>query len=279
MSQILTPVFWQTLYQEALQGAAARGMKILVIILVYWVARQVLFRVIDLSLSRVALGRARPSEAEAERVNRLRTMQGLVKSIVAYLLTFVLAVMVLDALGVNVNGIIATAGIGGIAIGIGANKLTRDMLSGFFLIIEDQFAVGDYVTIGTASGVVEEMSMRVTRLRDDQGRIWMLSNGDISTVINHSRTQVESYVDVGIASSADLQRAAEAINQTGEELLREEGSLLKGAPRVLGVSALDAAKIVLRVEVLADPQNLPAAQMRVREAVHLRLRQEGIPPG
>jgi small conductance mechanosensitive channel len=279
MSWILTPAFWQTLYQDALQGAAARGMKILVIVLVYWMARQLLFRVIDLSLSRVALGRARPAEAEEERVNRLRTLQGLVKSIVAYLLTFVLAVMVLDALGVNVSGIIATAGIGGIAIGIGANKLTRDMLSGFFLIIEDQFAVGDYVTIGTASGVVEEMSMRVTRLRDDQGRIWMLSNGDISTVINHSRTQVESYVDVGIASSADLQRAAEAINQTGEELLREEGSLLKGAPRVLGVSAFDAAKIVLRVEVLADPQNLPAAQMRVREAVHLRLRQEGIPPG
>lgn len=279
MSRILTPAFWQTLYQDALQGAAARGMKILVIVLVYWMARQLLFRVIDLSLSRVALGRARPAEAEEERVNRLRTLQGLVKSIVAYLLTFVLAVMVLDALGVNVSGIIATAGIGGSAIGIGANKLTRDMLSGFFLIIEDQFAVGDYVTIGTASGVVEEMSMRVTRLRDDQGRIWMLSNGDISTVINHSRTQVESYVDVGIASSADLQRAAEAINQTGEELLREEGSLLKDAPRVLGVSAFDAAKIVLRVEVLADPQNLPAAQMRVREAVHLRLRQEGIPPG
>lgn len=279
MSQILTPAFWQTLYQDALQGAAARGMKILIIVLVYWMARQVLFRVIDLSLSRATLGRARPSEAEEERVNRLRTLQGLVKSIVAYLLTFVLAVMVLDALGVNVSGIIATAGIGGIAIGIGANKLTRDMLSGFFLIVEDQFAVGDYVTIGAASGVVEEMSMRVTRLRDDQGRIWILSNGDISTVINHSRTQVESYVEVGIASSADLHRAAEAINQTGEELLRAESSLLKSAPRALGVSAFDAAKITLRVEVLADPQNLLLAQMRVREAVHLRLRQEGIPPG
>ena len=279
MSRILTPAFWQTLYQEALQGAATRGVKILIIILLYWVARQVLFRVIDLSLSRVAMRRARPAEAEAERVNRLRTMQGLVRSIVAYLLIFVLVVMILDALGVNVTGIIATAGVGGIAIGIGANKLTRDMISGFFLIIEDQFAVGDYVTIGAASGVVEEISMRVTRLRDDQGRIWTLSNGDISTVINHSRTQVEGYVDVGIASSADMQRAVEAINQMGQELLREESALLKGAPRVLGVPGFDAAKITLRVEVLADPKNLPSAQMRVREAVHLRLRQEGIPPG
>jgi small conductance mechanosensitive channel len=187
--------------------------------------------------------------------------------------------MILDALGVNVTGIIATAGVGGIAIGIGANKLTRDMISGFFLIIEDQFAVGDYVTIGVASGVVEEISMRVTRLRDDQGRIWTLSNGDISVVINHSRAQVESYIDVGIAASADVNGAVVIINSQGEELQRAESDLLKGAPRVMGISAFDSAKITLRVEVLAEPQSLQEAQMRVREAIYKRLRQEGISIG
>src|SRR5207244_3586993 len=97
----------------------------------------------------------------------------------------------------------------------------KDVISGFFLIVEDQFAVGDFVTIGPAIGTVEEIGMRITRLRDESGRLWILSNGDISIVTNHSRAPVESFVEIGIATMADVKKAAQVLNKAGEALFRD----------------------------------------------------------
>lgn len=266
--------FWQE--HPFLETLVSRGAKIVVILVGYWIVRQVLHRAIDLSLARLT-ARQESAARSADYTNRLRTLQGLVKSITGYVLVFILLVMLLQTVDLNVTGLLTTAGIGGLAVGFGAQKLVRDMISGFIIIMEDQFAVGDYVTIGTATGVVEELGMRTTRLRDDQGRLWILSNGDISIVMNHSRAPVESFIEVGIAPGADVDRAIRAIDAAGAALYQEEGHRLLAAPKALGTSAFDAARTTIRVAVAADPRALTTEQLRVREAIRKRLQQEEIP--
>lgn len=278
MTHFFTREFWQSLWQERdLHAIVNTGIKVLWILLLYWLANKLLHRIIDGALQRLVKRSARTQHAETQ-ANRLRTLQSLVQSIASYVLLFVLVITLLQTFSVNVTGLITTAGIGGLAIGFGAQKLMRDVITGFFLIMEDQFSVGDYVTIGAATGVVEEIGMRTTRVRDDQGRLWILSNGDISTVTNHSRAPIQAFIEIGVASTADIARAQEAINVVGEALYAEAGHGLLSPPKVLGVSAFDGTKTTLRVAVVAEPRALGEEQLRVREAIRQRFTQEGIMP-
>lgn len=294
MNRYLNVQFWQDFWQDALTTGASRGIRILIILLIYGVARQALYRLIDAALARLVARQQQQEKRESrdtnapsketqlqyeERANRLRTLQGLVKSLVGYVLFFVLILMLLQAISVDVTGLITTAGIGGVAIGFGAQKLVKDIISGFFIIVEDQYAVGDFVTIGTATGEVVEIGMRVTRLRDEQGRLWIISNGDVSVVTNHSRAPIEAFVEIGLAVGADVAKAQAIIEAVGKELKQTEGSHLLSAPKSLGVAGFDAAKTTLRVAVIADPRYLTAEQLRVREAIRERLVTESIPVG
>jgi len=272
----LTADFWLDFYRGVFSAVTTRGLLILVILVGYAAARAVLYRIIDAALARLLARQARAATGE-ERASRLRTLQGLAKSVVGYVLLFVLVIMLLDAVGANVAGLLTTAGVGGLAVGFGAQKLVKDVISGFFLIVEDQFVVGDYVTIGAATGVVEELGMRITRIRDDQGRLWVLANGDISTVTNHSRAPVQAFVDVGIAPSADVERARLLIDEAARDLHAGEPGALTAAPRVTGIAGWDAARVTLRVAVSAVPPHLAEEQIRVRSAIHQRLSAEGIP--
>lgn len=273
--------FWVALWHDAMQSAPGMVLRLAAIGAFFLVVRRLLFRITDLSIERLISRQARISGQDYS--SRLLTLQSLVRSVVGYALLFVFIVMVLQALTVNVTGILTTAGVGGIAIGLGAQRIVRDTLAGFFLIVEDQYAVGEYVTIGgaasvsagAASGVVQEIGMRITRLVDDQGRLWTIPNGDIVSVVNHSRRIVRSSVDVVVAADRDIPALREAIDAEGARLYAEEPGFLKSAPRTLGVSAFDTAQATLRVEVTADPERLGEEQLRVREALLLRVRALG----
>lgn len=276
MTRFLSAATWHSFWQHTLEVFAARGLLILVLLIAYMLARMAVNRVIDAALARLLEREHRHGDHE-DRANRLRTLQGLTKSIAGYVLLFVLIIMLLDAVGANVAGIITTAGVGGIALGFGAQKLVKDVISGFFLIMEDQFAVGDYVTIGGATGVVEDLGMRITRVRDDSGRLWILANGDISVVTNHSRAPVESSVEIGLAPAADVAKAQELISEACESLHAESPGDLHAAPKVKGVSGWDSTHVLVRVGITTAPRHLAAEQLRVREAIHRKLVEAGIP--
>lgn len=276
MTHILTLDFWRTFWLHALETITSRGLVIVACLLGYVIARSLTNRLIDVSVARF-VSRSPAARDNEERRNRLRTLQGVVRSVAAYLLLFVLMVMLLDALGANVAGLITTAGVSGIAIGLGAQKLVKDVISGFFVIVEDQFAVGDYVTIGTASGVVVELGMRSTKLRDDSGRLWIVSNGDIATVTNHSRAPVASSIEIGLAPTADARKAEELIAAVCAELFAAEPGRLQSAPRVAGVSGWDQFHTLIRVTLACDPTSLAAEQLRLRTAIHTKLAEAAIP--
>ncbi len=246
------------------------------VILLYALLRVVLRRLIDaLAVPIVAQGEKHVDGASAPR---LKTLAGLLNSIVAYTLTFVFGVMLLRVFHVDPLPLLTTASVAGLAVGFGAQKLVKDVISGFFILLENQYAVGEYVTINSITGTVEQIGMRLTKIRDDAGRLYILSNGDISLVCNQSRGAVAAFVEVGVAAGTDIGKATEVIDAAGQQLAKEQPEWgFAEPPRVQGLGAMDAARLTLRV---ACPVTVPArwndAQTALRGFIHQKLTEAGI---
>ncbi len=241
------------------------------IILIYLVLRFVLRRLVDRVLWPVVKqGEKRVDPAQAARI---KTLAGLVNSTVSYILSFVFGIMLLRALRLDPIPLLTTASVAGLAVGFGAQKLVKDMISGFFILLENQYGVGDYVTIGAVTGTVEEVGLRTTRIRDDAGKLYILSNGDITQVCNQSRGAVAAFIEIGIAAASDVTKATGIINQAGEELAQERKDLeFAQPPTVQGLGAMDAAKLTLRVSCpVTAPAKLTEAQIALRGLAHQRL--------
>ncbi len=264
--RLFTADFWLAFWRRATENALQSLLQVAAILLAYFLLRIVINRLIDGVLARV-MAREKQLGLTPERAGRLQTIQSLCKSTVAYVLFFVFGVTLLKAVGFDIMPFITTASVIGLAVGFGAQKLVKDVISGFFLIVDDLFIVGETVTIGGVTGRVQEMGMRVTRLIDPTGKLVILSNGDIGTITNLSRYPVEEFVEIAIGAAADLNKAVEVINEAGAALFSDEGHKLKAPPRVLGLAALTAASVTVRVSVVVDPRELPIEQMRLRAAL------------
>ena len=241
------------------------------IVLLYLVLRFVLRRLVD----RVLWPAVREGEKKVDpaQASRIKTLASLVNSSISYILSFVFGIMLLRALRLDPIPLLTTASVAGLAVGFGAQKLVKDMISGFFILLENQYGVGDYVTIGAVTGTVEEVGLRTTRVRDDAGKLYILSNGDISQVCNQSRGAVASFVEIGIAAAADMGKATAIINKAGEEIAQGQPDLdFAEPPSVQGLGAMDAAKLTLRVSCpVTAPAKLTQAQIALRGLAHQRL--------
>lgn len=241
----------------ALVSAAGHLVKIGVI---YLFARIVGRRIIDRIGNSIAL-----KEPE-ERRPRVRTLQTLLKSILDYVLWFVVGVMLLSAFNVDPKPVLASAGVIGLAVGFGAQRLVRDVISGFFILLENQYSVGDYVTIGAVNGIVLEVGMRMTRIRSDDGKLYLVSNGDVTIVCNHSREPISTFIDLTVANGQDLDRIISLLNQLGIEYASDKAALCEPF-KYTGISAVNAAGVTLRMTGKATPPSVEGVQLGFREAV------------
>ncbi|MGB4337359.1 MAG: mechanosensitive ion channel family protein [Bacillota bacterium] len=183
---------------------------------------------------------------------KLGTLRSLTKSIIRYALYFVGGLMILSELGVDTASLVAGAGIVGVALGFGAQNLVRDVLSGFFVLFEDQYAVGDYVTIAGISGIVEEMGLRITKLRDFAGEVHIIPNGVIDRVTNYRGQSMRVMFDVVVPYSANPSQTIKVLQRGYDERASEIENIVEG-PRVLGVQDLGTAGMALRVWAKAVP--------------------------
>jgi small conductance mechanosensitive channel len=216
--------------------------------------------------------------AATRRVQRAKTMGDLLKSVITGVLVAIFGTMILSQIGVNIAPIIASAGILGIALGFGAQSLVRDFLSGVFMIVEDQFGVGDIVDVGAAAGTVEAVSLRVTRLRDLDGTVWYVPNGEILRVGNKSQNWSRAVVDVGVGYDEDLARAKRVLSEVATDLWEDEDyrSVIIEAPEVTGVEALTPDSVTLRVLVKTQPMEQWAIARELRQRIKARFDHEGI---
>ncbi len=240
------------------------------IVLLYLLLRFVLRKIVDKIVLPIL---ARPAEAvDTESAARLKTLAGLLNSILGYTLTFVLGIMLLRAFHLDPVPLLTTASVAGLAVGFGAQKLVKDVISGFFILLENQYAVGDYVSVNTVTGTVEQVGMRITQVRDDAGRLYTLANGDINQVCNQSRGAVAVFLDVGIAPSSDVTRATQIINDAGREIVKSQPDLgFDTPPAVQGLGAMDGARLTLRVSC---PVNAPAKLTQAQDALRALIRQK-----
>ena len=206
---------------------------------------------------------------------RQNTVLKLLENVIAYVVYFAAILAVLSAFSINVAGLIAGAGVLGLAVGFGAQNLVRDVITGFFIIFEDQFSVGDYVQIGASQGTVEEIGLRTTKLQGMNGEIHIFPNGTIVEVINYSVNNSIAIVDVSMAYEADIPKAEELIREflVG---LPEKYELLEKEPELLGVQNLAASEVVMRITAETKPMQHFAAARIIRRDLKIFMDEHGI---
>ncbi len=210
------------------------------------------------------------------KANKLKTMEALAKSLLRYLVYFIGAIAVLSELGIRTESLLASAGIVGLAVSFGAQSLVRDVLTGTFILIEDQFSVGDYIETAGLAGYVDEIGLRVTRLRDFSGVIHTLPNGEIGKVTNHSRDNRTALVEVGVAYDEDVERVQAVLEQAIREVGSELATKIAEGPQVVGITDLGASGMVFRLWAKALPMEHWAVERAMRKAVSLAFQREGI---
>ncbi|TYP57427.1 mechanosensitive ion channel family protein [Thermosediminibacter litoriperuensis] len=207
--------------------------------------------------------------------SRMRTLAGLLKSILRYTVYFIAIVVLLETFGVKTTSIITAAGIGGLAIGFGAQSLVKDVISGFFIIFEDYFQIGDYIEAAGVSGIVEEMGLRTTKLRDFGGQLHIIPNGEITRVTNHSRGNLRAMVNVRVAYEEDLDRVLKVLEEVAGEIRRKRKDIVEG-PTVLGVSDLGPTEAVITIWAKTLPMQQWSVERELRKAIKERFDREGI---
>lgn len=210
------------------------------------------------------------AEDQAVERTRLRaeTVGAMLRSLASFVVFGGATIVILSRMGIDVAPLIASAGIAGIALGFGAQSLVKDFISGVFIILEDQYGVGDVVDAGDAVGTVEDVGLRVTRLRDVSGVVWYVPNGSITALGNRSQGYAVASVDVPVPYSEDLDRVSGILMSTAEELARDHrwDLAILDEPPTVAVESMTAAAVTVRVLLKTVPgQNLPVArELRLR---------------
>lgn len=207
---------------------------------------------------------------------RERTLLLLLENTVSYVVYFAAILAILDEFGIGVKGLLAGAGVLGLAVGFGAQNLVRDVITGFFILFEDQFSVGDYVQIGQATGTVEEIGLRTTKVAAYGGEVHIIPNGMISEVVNYSVGNSLAILDIGISYETNIAHAERVLTDYFERMTEEEYPEMVAPAQFVGVQNLAASEIVLRVTVETQPMMQHGLARRMRAEIKELFDEEGI---
>ncbi|MBP1943936.1 small conductance mechanosensitive channel [Bacillus luteolus] len=248
------------------------GMGILKIILILIIAG-IVIRIGRLAIQNIF--RVRNSSPLRVSERRTATLIKLLENVLRYVVYFVVIVMILESLSIEIRALLAGAGIVGLAIGFGAQNLVRDIITGFFIIFEDQFSVGDFIRTGTFEGTVEEIGLRTTKIKSFTGEVHILPNGSIIEVTNFSINNSVAVVDISISYEGDIPKTEKILEELLQELPDKYEDMIK-TPEVLGVQMLGASEVVLRIVSEVLPMRHFYISRILRKEVKLRLDQHGI---
>ena len=293
-------LFWQWTDSEVLARSAdaivGHAFTITTIILVALLVRYLLHRAISRVIEgatsgrisklvrrrpRPTLGEGTPAPVSPRRTQRARTIGSVLRSASSAVVGGVAFVMILAEFGVALGPILASAGIVGVALGFGAQNLVRDFLSGIFILLEDQYGVGDIVDLGTANGTVEAVGLRITTVRDGNGTVWYVRNGEILRVGNKTQGYAVAVADVPLGLGADIAQATDVAGRVADEVVArpEIAEHVLAEPEVVGIEKITAEGVTFRVTA----RTAPGQQFRVQRALITALARafdaEGLPRG
>ncbi|HET7036425.1 MAG TPA: mechanosensitive ion channel family protein [Thermomicrobiaceae bacterium] len=220
----------------------------------------------------------RSNEPPRELALRVSTLSSVVESAGRMIILIVAGMTVLTNLGLDIGPLIASAGVAGIAIGLGAQSLIRDLIGGFFILFEDQFGVGDVISVDGQSGTVELFSLRRTGLRAADGAMITVPNGDLRTVKNLTKDWSRAIIDVDVSYDDDVDRAIAVLEELAAELEQDPdlGGALVGPIEVLGVQALGAYQVTIRIMAKTRPLQQWRVERELRRRIKRLLQERGI---
>lgn len=255
-----------------------------------WVLLRSISRVVDVTIAKHDArrnrqpGRAGRVLAQATGVvnerhkQRTLTMASLLRSVITFSIALITVLTVMSIVGIPLAPLLASAGVGGVALGFGAQSLVKDFLSGIFMILEDQYGVGDVIDTGEAIGTVEEVSLRVTRLRDPSGVVWYVRNGEIIRIGNKSQGWSTAIVDIPVSYSENLEKVIPLIKSVVHQMdeAAEWQGLLLEEPQVVGVESMTGTAVTVRILAKTAAEQQYGVSREIRERVKAALDEAGV---
>jgi small conductance mechanosensitive channel len=286
-------VAWSWLTSPALKIIATVIAAVVAAVVLRWVLHRAIDRVVDKALARAAANESQtPHRAsrvlsqatgldEARKTQRAATMGAILKSTATFTIFAIVLLTVMAAVGVPLAPLLASAGVGGIALAFGAQSLVKDVLSGIFMIIEDQYGVGDVIDTGEAIGTVEDVTLRVTKVRDATGVVWYVRNGGITRIGNQSQGWSTAVVDIQVGYNENLDTVLPLIRAVAQEMNGEPewASRLLEEPVVAGVESMTGVVVTIRIIAKCVPKENSPVSRHLRSRVKAALDAAGIRAG
>ncbi|HHZ16411.1 MAG TPA: mechanosensitive ion channel family protein [Peptococcaceae bacterium] len=270
---------WNKLWSTLQSYLTAEQMEIYlqktVLILLILIVTRIAIGIADMLIERTFQFKYKHEKTTGDE-RRADTLKILLKSVARYALFFIAAITVLDELGVPIAAVLSAAGILGLAVGFGAQNLVKDVITGFFIIFEDQFSVGEYVETEGVGGIVEEVGLRITKLRDWDGKLHIIPNGSIAMVTNHNRGSLRAWVEVRVSYREDLNRVLQVLEDTCKSVRNDFADKITQGPRVLGVTNLGQSEVVITIMAMTTPLEQWGIERELRKRIKETFEREGI---
>lgn len=264
MPEIISNIDWA----EILRNLGILTIKLVFIFIAFAIVRSIGNRIIRTSFEKL-------ENKKDMSPGRAQTLKSLTKSIFSYVIIFILAVVVLGTFEIDIAGLLAAAGVVGLAIGFGAQGLVSDVVTGFFILLEKQMDVGDYVTTAGMDGIVEETGLRTTHIRGFDGTLHFVPNREITTVSNHSKGNMRALVDIGISYDDDIDKAISVLQEACDRVAESNENIVDG-PNVVGVQSLGSSDVVIRIIAQAKTDMQWGVERELRKAMKQALDANGI---
>jgi small conductance mechanosensitive channel len=262
---------------DAFDFVRHQAPKILAVLIIAFVLSRLL-KLVSRHLGELSNRQDLPSSVRSQQ---LRTLSSIIYSIGLFVILFIAAMQVLSLVGINMGPLLASAGIAGLAIGFGAQTLVKDFINGFFILAENQYDIGDTVRIAGVQGVVENMTLRRTVMRDGDGTVHTVPSSEIKVVSNLTRDWTQASLTVSVAYAENSGRVIELLRQVVADLAGDPrfAQTTMGTPEVLGIDKIDGSTVDYLVLVKTRPGSQDAAKRELRLRIKTCFEKNGIEPG
>lgn len=250
---------------------ASLGLTILIVL----IAGRLVIR-LGSSLAEKALTLKLSRHHTPEEAKRMATLVALSQNVIRYATLFIMIVTILDRFGVPVMAILSAAGVLGVGIAFGAQSLFKDIITGFFILLENQYYVGEYIEAQGVAGYVENFTLRCTYLRDFDGRLHILPNGNMSLVTNHHRGGSRVLVEIGVSYESEIGQAIQALEKACRKISEEFSGVLQEEPQVQGIVNLADSAVVIRIVGKAEPLQQWGVERALRREAKACLEEAGV---
>ena len=266
----------QSFWEKVVPWLLSHGIKIVVIAVVAWITYIVLSRIVRRAVKiSVVRDQGMTEEAETKRENTLiRIFNGAIRII----MILIALLMILQEVGIEIGPILAGAGVVGLAVGFGAQYLIRDIITGLFIILENQYRIGDVINIGSEGGVVEDISLRMTTLRDLNGTVHHIPHGEVTRVSNLTKSWSRVNINIGVSYNANIEKVIDVINRTGEKLAEDpqfKDSIIS-PPKFLRVDEFADSSVVVKILGETKPSKQWEVAGEFRKRIKAEFDREGI---